>query len=77
MEINVWEPRDIAEVWVQVYSTELVNLTDIVAKMDDEQKRLLDLCNREPVDHSVNPYHLGIPYKWDECWALAKKGTSR
>ena len=75
MEINVWEPRDIAEVWVQVYSTELVNLTDIVAKMDDEQKRLLDLCNREPVDHSVNPYHLGIPYKWDECWAFAKKET--
>lgn len=73
MEINVWEPRDIAEVWVQVYSTELVNLTDIVAKMDDEQKRLLDLCNREPVDHSVNPYHLGIPYKWDETWAFAKK----
>lgn len=35
----MWEPRDIAEVWVQVYSTELVNLTDIVAKMDDEQKR--------------------------------------
>ena len=51
----MWEPRDIAEVWVQVYSTELVNLTDIVAKMDDEQKRRLDLCTREPVDHSVYP----------------------
>lgn len=73
MEIFVSEPQDIAEVWVQVYSNELMNLEDIIDKMDAEQKRVLDLCEPAPVDHVIEPYRQGVPYKWDECWAFAKK----